>query len=150
MTYSIITIFDTCNSPDQYTGTLSLLWLDVWIVSHAIQGDLSYTFDLFWPKKISRRLPKRFTYSNKSLQISDIVTLPAAWTYFKSIVQMEGQRAAQAQAQQENAVLSKVEKIRIDQSRRADALDAEAKSEEAKVSRQDKSSGSCFQCACTV
>lgn len=46
---------------------------------------------------------------------------------------MEGQRAAQVQAQQENAVLSKVEKIRIDQGRRADALEAEAKSEEAKV-----------------
>ena len=47
---------------------------------------------------------------------------------------MEGQRAAQAQAQQENAVLSKVEKIRIDQGRRADALEAEAKMEENKVS----------------
>ena len=49
-------------------------------------------------------------------------------------LQVEGQRAAQAQAQQENAVLSKVEKIRIDQSRRADALEAEAKIEENKVS----------------
>ena len=51
----------------------------------------------------------------------------------ESFVQVEGQRAAQAQAQQENAVLSKVEKIRIDQSRRADALGAEAKIEENKV-----------------
>lgn len=47
--------------------------------------------------------------------------------------QIEGQKAAQAQAQQENAVLSKVEKIRIDQGRRADALEAEAKLEEEKV-----------------
>lgn len=52
-------------------------------------------------------------------------------------LQVEGQRAAQAQAQQENAVLSKVEKIRIDQSRRADALEAEAKIEENKVSYID-------------
>ena len=50
--------------------------------------------------------------------------------------QIEGQRAAQAQAQQENAVLSKVEKIRIDQTRRANALEAEANVEETKACLQ--------------
>ena len=57
------------------------------------------------------------------------------------LVQVEGQRAAQAQAQQENAVLSKVEKIRIDQSRRANALEAEAKIEEDKVRLTHMKSG---------
>lgn len=75
---------------------------------------------------------------------------------------MEGQRAAQAQAQQENAVLSKVEKIRIDQGRRADALEAEAKMEENKVSTDqmlhllkisaecEKVCTSCLACAETI
>ena len=49
-------------------------------------------------------------------------------------MQIEGQKAAQAQAQKESAVLSKVEKIRIDQTRRADNLEKEAKVAETKVS----------------
>ena len=49
-------------------------------------------------------------------------------------MQIEGQKAAQAQAQKESAVLSKVEKIRIDQTRRADNLEKEAKDAETKVS----------------
>lgn len=54
-------------------------------------------------------------------------------------LQIEGQKAAQAQAQQENAVLSKVEKIRIDQTRRATMLENEAKTEEAKASKSTHS-----------
>jgi len=49
------------------------------------------------------------------------------------LMQIEGQKAAQVQAQQESAVLSKVDKIRIDQTRRAEALETEAKLEETKV-----------------
>ena len=48
-------------------------------------------------------------------------------------MQIEGQKAAQAQAQKESAVLSKVEKIRIDQTRRAENLEKEAKDAETKV-----------------
>jgi hypothetical protein len=46
---------------------------------------------------------------------------------------MEGQRALQAQAQQEKSVVSKLDKIRIDQTARAEALEREAKAEEEKV-----------------
>ena len=49
-------------------------------------------------------------------------------------LQIEGQKAAQAQAQKETAVISKVEKIRIDQARRAQNLEREAKEAEEKVS----------------
>ena len=48
-------------------------------------------------------------------------------------LQIEGQKAQQVQAQQEVAVLSKVEKIRIDQTQRAQALEREASVEEIKV-----------------
>lgn len=46
---------------------------------------------------------------------------------------MEGQKAVQAHIQQEKAVLSKLDKIRLDQSQRAQALEAEAQSAELKV-----------------
>ena len=49
-------------------------------------------------------------------------------------LQIEGQKAAQAQAQKETAVISKVEKIRIDQARRAQNLEREANEAEEKVS----------------
>ena len=48
-------------------------------------------------------------------------------------LQIEGQKAQQVQAQQEVAVLSKVEKIRLDQTQRAQALEREANVEELKV-----------------
>lgn len=47
--------------------------------------------------------------------------------------QVEGQKAAQARLQAEQAVLSKLDRIRIDQTSRADALEREALEAEAKV-----------------
>lgn len=46
---------------------------------------------------------------------------------------MEGQKADQARLQAEQAALSKLDRIRIDQTGRAEALDREAKEAEAKV-----------------
>lgn len=47
--------------------------------------------------------------------------------------QVEGQKADQARLQAEQAALSKLDRIRIDQTGRAEALDREAKEAEAKV-----------------
>lgn len=47
--------------------------------------------------------------------------------------QVEGQRAQQARLQAEQAALSKLDRIRIDQTGRAEALHREAKEAEAKV-----------------
>jgi hypothetical protein len=47
--------------------------------------------------------------------------------------QVEGQKADQARLQAEQAALSKLDRIRIDQTGRAEALDREAKDAEAKV-----------------
>lgn len=50
-----------------------------------------------------------------------------------AVPQVEGQRAEQAQARQESAVLAKVDNIRLDQTKRAEALAREANQEELKV-----------------
>lgn len=49
--------------------------------------------------------------------------------------QIEGQKAEQARRQQEQAALMKLEKIRLDQTQRAQTLEEEAREAEQKVSR---------------
>ena len=48
-------------------------------------------------------------------------------------MQIEGQKAEQARRQQEQAALSKLEKIRLDQTQRAQTLEEEARDAEQKV-----------------
>jgi len=48
-------------------------------------------------------------------------------------LQIEGQKAEQARRQQEQAALSKLERIRLDQTQRAQTLEEEAKEAEQKV-----------------
>ena len=50
-----------------------------------------------------------------------------------SAAQIEGQRAEQAKRQQEQAALMKLEKIRLDQTNRAQTLEEEAREAEQKV-----------------
>ena len=50
-----------------------------------------------------------------------------------SAAQIEGQRAEQARRQQEQAALMKLEKIRLDQTSRAQTLEEEAREAEQKV-----------------
>ncbi len=52
---------------------------------------------------------------------------------FHVVSQVEGQRAEVAQAAATNAVLSKLDKVRIDQAARAEALGREADAEEDQV-----------------
>ena len=54
--------------------------------------------------------------------------------------QIEGQRAEQARRQQEQAALMKLEKIRLDQTNRAQTLEEEAREAEQKASPTTRSS----------
>ena len=51
------------------------------------------------------------------------------------MVQIEGQKAEAARRQQEQAALMKLEKIRLDQTQRAQTLEEEARDAEQKVDR---------------
>ena len=65
--------------------------------------------------------------------------------HLNSWAQVEGQKAEQARKQQEQAVLSKLEKIRLDQTQRAHTLEEEAREAEQKV-RRNPSCSSCCVC----
>ena len=58
----------------------------------------------------------------------------AGFLALKDCKQVEGQRAEQAHMQQKTAVLSKVDRIRDDQSRRMQELERAARESEQKVS----------------
>ena len=53
--------------------------------------------------------------------------------HHSAALQIEGQKAEQARRQQEQAALSKLERIRLDQTQRAQTLEEEAKEAEQKV-----------------
>ncbi|BDA50353.1 probable nuclear export mediator factor Nemf [Coccomyxa sp. Obi] len=85
-------------------------------------GDDSMVYESFDPLILQQ---------NAGQEVLSFPTYNAALDEFYAKV--EGQKAAQARLQAEQAVLSKLDRIRIDQTSRADALEREAQEAEAKA-----------------
>ena len=68
---------------------------------------------------------------------SRLLELTDAWQFFRHaglLQQVAGQQATKAREAQEKAVVTKLDKVRLDQTRRADALAQEAEDAQLRVS----------------